>query len=277
MGRGTPRHRQAARPQAARALRRREAARRARPRHRPRAGRLPAGRAALEPGRQAARVGPGGARAVSRERRDDDDLRDARPDRGDGDGRPDRRDELRPGPPDRIGRRGLRRSGRHVRRDLSRVSSHESRRAGRRHRGLPPGALLPGHAAGGQSGRPGGNPRDRPGGTVRLAELPGQPPGVPGRGTARLREPGGRALRWKESRLAHVREPCRPIRDGKPARLRGLRETPEVLRPGDARNAPRRAATYGNEPNEGGTSIGADQTRPWRSPCSRRPCSSSCS
>ncbi len=54
---------------------------------------LPARRAALEPRRQAARLGARGARAVPAARAHDHDLRHARPGRGDGDGRPRRRDE----------------------------------------------------------------------------------------------------------------------------------------------------------------------------------------
>ncbi len=125
MGGRPPRHRPPAGPQAARAFRRRETARRACPRDRPRAVGLPSRRAALEPRREAARVGPRGARTVPQEHRHDDDLRDARPGRGHGHGRSRRRDGQGDGPADRHAGRGLRRAGRHVRRDVPRLASDE--------------------------------------------------------------------------------------------------------------------------------------------------------
>ena len=64
-------------------------------RDRPRAAGLPDGRAALEPGREAPRADARRHRAPAGRARDDDDLRHARPGRGDDDGRPRRRDEPR--------------------------------------------------------------------------------------------------------------------------------------------------------------------------------------
>ena len=63
------------------------------PRDRARASRVPDGRAALEPRREAARADARGDPPPPAAARDDDDLRHARPGRGDDDGRPDRGDE----------------------------------------------------------------------------------------------------------------------------------------------------------------------------------------
>ena len=78
--------------QAARALRRPAPARRDGPRDRARAGGVPDGRAALEPRREAARADARRDREAPERPRRDDDLRHARPGRGDDDGRPRRRD-----------------------------------------------------------------------------------------------------------------------------------------------------------------------------------------
>ena len=83
------------------ALRRAAPARRARARDRARAGRVPDGRAALEPRRAAAHPDPAGADPAARAARDHDHVRDARPGRGDDDGQPDRRDERRRAAADR--------------------------------------------------------------------------------------------------------------------------------------------------------------------------------
>ena len=77
--------------EAAQPLRRPAPARRDGPRDRPRAGGLPDGRAALEPRREAARADARGDLAPPARPRRDDDLRHARPGRGDDDGRPRRR------------------------------------------------------------------------------------------------------------------------------------------------------------------------------------------
>ena len=85
-----PRPRPAAEAQAQAALRRPAPARRARPRDRARAGGLPDGRAAFEPRRRAAGRDARRDPEAPPARRDDDDLRDPRPGRGDDHGRPDR-------------------------------------------------------------------------------------------------------------------------------------------------------------------------------------------
>jgi multiple sugar transport system ATP-binding protein len=77
---------EAAQAQAAPALRRSAAARRARPRPGPRPERVSPRRAALEPGCPAPRLGPGRVATVPAPGRDDDDLRHPRPGRGDGHG-----------------------------------------------------------------------------------------------------------------------------------------------------------------------------------------------
>ena len=81
--------------EAAHALRRTAAARRDGPRDRPQPAGVPDGRAALEPRREAARGDARRDRAHPARPRRDDDLRHARPDRGDDDGRPRRRDAER--------------------------------------------------------------------------------------------------------------------------------------------------------------------------------------
>ncbi len=81
--------------QAEGALRRPAPARRPRPRDRAQAEGVPLRRAALEPRRQDARLDAHGDLEAPRAPRRDDDLRDARPGRGDDDGRPDLRDEGR--------------------------------------------------------------------------------------------------------------------------------------------------------------------------------------
>ena len=83
---GHPRARKAAQAQAEAALRRAATARRARSRDRARAGGVPDGRAALEPRRGAARPDAGRDPQAPDAPRDDDDLRDTRPGRGDDDG-----------------------------------------------------------------------------------------------------------------------------------------------------------------------------------------------
>ena len=76
------------RAEAARALRRPAPARRDGPRDRAPAAGVPDGRAALEPRREAARADARRDRAAPARPRRDDDLRHARPGRGDDDGRP---------------------------------------------------------------------------------------------------------------------------------------------------------------------------------------------
>ena len=133
-GRGHARPHGAARPQAGAALRRPAAAGRDGPRDRARAARVPHGRAALEPRREAARRHARVARGAARPARRHHDLRHARPDRGD-DARPARRGDARR--PDRPGGRAadaLREAAGRVRRRVHRLSVDEPRRGRRRRR-----------------------------------------------------------------------------------------------------------------------------------------------
>ncbi len=109
-GRANPRHRAPARPPAEGPLRRAAAARGARPRHRARAAGLPDGRAAVESRRQAARPHPRRDQRPAQAPRRHDDLRHARPDRGDDDGRPHRHHARRRDPADRRSRHHVPRS-----------------------------------------------------------------------------------------------------------------------------------------------------------------------
>ncbi len=114
--------------QAEGAVRRPAPARRARPGDRPRAGRVPDGRAAVEPRRQAARPDPGRDRPPPPAPQDDDGLRHPRPDRGDDDGDPDRGHERRAPPAGRHPAGALRHAGQPVRRRLHRQPGDELRR-----------------------------------------------------------------------------------------------------------------------------------------------------
>ena len=104
-----PRHRGVPRAEAAPALGRAAPAGCDGPRDRPRAARLPDGRAALEPGREAARRHESRDRRAAAPARGHDALRHARPGRGDDDGRPRRRHEGRSAPAVRHAARALRR------------------------------------------------------------------------------------------------------------------------------------------------------------------------
>ena len=90
-----PRARAVPRPLSAPALRRPAAARGDGPRDRARPAGVPVRRAAVEPRREAARADAHRDQGAAPAPEDDVDLRDARPDRGDDDGRPDRRDARR--------------------------------------------------------------------------------------------------------------------------------------------------------------------------------------
>ena len=94
-GRGDAAHRASARAQDRPAVGRRDAARLDRPRHRARAARVPDGRAAVQPRRQAARGAARRAQGPADEARRDLPVRHARPGRGDDDGRQDRRRSTR--------------------------------------------------------------------------------------------------------------------------------------------------------------------------------------
>ena len=91
VGIATARHRASARPAAAPAFGRRAPACRARARAGARTDRAAARRAAVQPRRQIARLGAPGDQAVPAARRHHHHLRDPRPGRGDGHGRPHRR------------------------------------------------------------------------------------------------------------------------------------------------------------------------------------------
>ncbi len=114
--------------QAARALRRPAAARRDGPRDRARAGGVPDGRAALEPRREAARADARRDREAAGRSRRDDDLRHARPGRGDDDGRPRRRHAQGRAPAGRRPADALRPAGQPVRRRLHRQPGDEHAR-----------------------------------------------------------------------------------------------------------------------------------------------------
>ena len=109
---------EAPRPQAEGAVRRPAPARRARSRHRARAGRVPDGRAALQPRRQAARPDARRDRPAPPAAQDDHRLRHPRPGRGDDDGLADRGHERGPAP-----------AGRHARRRCTTRRSTASSRA----------------------------------------------------------------------------------------------------------------------------------------------------
>ena len=126
--RAGPRPRAVARAQAARALRRPAPARRDGPRDRARAAGLPDGRAALEPRREAARADARRDRAPPARPRRDDDLRHARPGRGDDDGRPRRRDAQGRAAAGRAAAGALRPPGQPLRRRLHRQPGDEPAR-----------------------------------------------------------------------------------------------------------------------------------------------------
>ena len=115
----------AARPQAGATLRRAAAARRDGARDRAPATALPHGRAALEPRREAARPHARRDRAAPARARRDDALRDARPGRGDDDGRADRGDATRRAAAVRVTAGALRPPDQSVRRELPRQSVDE--------------------------------------------------------------------------------------------------------------------------------------------------------
>ena len=115
----------AARPLPAPALGRPAPARRDGSRHRAGPAGLPVRRAALEPRREAARRHARGDPGAAPAPQDDLDLRDPRPDRGDDDGRPDRRHARRPRRADRHAARALRRAAEPLRRRLHRLAGDE--------------------------------------------------------------------------------------------------------------------------------------------------------
>ena len=124
-GGGDPRARPVPRPQAARAFRRPAPARGDGPRDRPRAGGVPVRRAAVEPGREAARADARRAAGAAPAAGHDQPLRHARPGRGDDARAPDDRDERRPRRADRRAARGLRETGHDLRRRFHRLAADE--------------------------------------------------------------------------------------------------------------------------------------------------------
>ena len=121
-------HRASARPQDRPAVGRRDAARLDRPRHRAQAARVPDGRAAVGARRQAARGAAHRAQEPADESRRDLPVRHPRPDRGDVDGRQDRRAQPRPPRADRHAARDLQQSAQHLRRALRRLAADEPAR-----------------------------------------------------------------------------------------------------------------------------------------------------
>ena len=120
-----PRHHPPARPPAEAALGRTAAARRDGPRDRAQSQGVPVRRAAVEPRRQTARADAHRDQEGAPEGHDDDDLRDARPGRGDDPGRPRRRHECRAHRADRHAVRGLPPAGDPLRRRLHRLAGDE--------------------------------------------------------------------------------------------------------------------------------------------------------
>ena len=124
-GRRHPRARAVPRPLSAPALGRPAPARGDGPRHRARPAGVPVRRAAVQPRRQAARADAHRDQGAAPAPEDHVDLRHARPDRGDDDGRPHRRDARRHRRADRRPARPVRQSGQHVRRRLHRLAGDE--------------------------------------------------------------------------------------------------------------------------------------------------------
>ncbi len=156
-GRSHARARGPPRPAPRGALRRPAPARRHGPGDRARAGRVPDGRAALEPRREAARRHARRAGPAARSPRDHDDLRHPRPDRGDDARRSRGRDARRHDPAGRHAADALPGARQPLRRRVHRLALDEPRRsrAHRRHgrlRRLPPAAER--EAASGAAGRP---------------------------------------------------------------------------------------------------------------------------
>ena len=170
-------------PPAGQAVRRRAAARRARAGDGPPPEGVPDGRAADQPRRRAARRHARGAQARPAAAQLDDDLRDPRPDRGDGAGAPDRDHEQRAARAARRADGGLRPAGDAVRRALHRLAADEPDR-GRGHQRAPDRRRRA------EDRRAGGHPARRPGDRGRAArELHGRrtsdPDGARGRVVSR--------------------------------------------------------------------------------------------
>ena len=124
-GRTDPRPRGASRAQAGQPVGRPAPARGDGPRDRARPARVPDGRAAVEPRREAARADAHRGGADPAAGGHDDGLRDPRPDRGDDAGRPRGRDARGQDPAGRLAEGALRRPGEPVRGGLHRVAGDE--------------------------------------------------------------------------------------------------------------------------------------------------------
>ncbi len=134
-GRGEdPRHRGVPRAEAPPALRRATPAGRDGPRDRPRAERLPDGRAALEPRCEASGRHESRDLRAAAQPRGHDRLRHARPGRGDDHGAPRRRDEGRSAPAVRYASPALRGARERVRGRVHRLAANEPSRCNRRGR-----------------------------------------------------------------------------------------------------------------------------------------------
>ena len=127
-GRPHPRARAVPRQEATSALGRAAAAGRDGPGDRPSATGVPDGRAALEPGREAARADARRDLGHPARPQDDDDLRHARPGRGDDDGRPRRGHPQGRAPAGRDAPGALRQAGQPLRRRLHRQPGDEPAR-----------------------------------------------------------------------------------------------------------------------------------------------------
>ena len=126
-GRGAARAHRAPRPQAGEPLRRAAPAGGDGPGHRPQGRRVPLRRAAVQPGREAARADAHRDRPHAAPARHDDRLRHPRPDRGDDAGRPDRGAAQGHPAAGRLAARPVRGAGEPVRRRLHRLAADELR------------------------------------------------------------------------------------------------------------------------------------------------------
>ena len=134
-GRGVARTDRLPRPEAGAAFRRPASAGGDGARNRPRAARLPDGRAALEPRREAARADARRHRRAAVAARRHHRLRHTRPGRGDDAGPPRRRPQGRPAPAVRRAAGAVRAAGQHVRRRVHRLAVDEPARGAAERRG----------------------------------------------------------------------------------------------------------------------------------------------
>ncbi len=212
-GRAHPRARRAARPQARRALGRPAPARRDGPRDRARAARVPDGRAALQPRREAARLDARAAQPAARAARHHHGLRHARPGRGDDARRSCRGPAPRRPPAVRHAAGTVQAAGEHVRRGVHRLSGDEPRR-GRRTLRRGPLRRLPHRARRCAAHR--GTRDPRPAAPRPRARRPGRRPVLAADPGARA---GRRGARDGDADRGGHRRPASPRRSG-PRRAR---------------------------------------------------------